>query len=1363
MLTPKEIHTKRFFMETCLTNLGSDSAEDASIRFFSGNITDRFGFFYNNHYSPYIKSTTDILNLQGAILVAEGGMGKTYVMDAFASQVPQNSRLKIAVGEYCGNSADLVSELSNIPADIHYIFVDGVDEAPAVIPTLLRKLMAIDRDRIRLFIAMRNIGKLKAFQEKLALPVYSLLPLTQEEVLSIAKHEDVKEDAFIEKVIQEGLAPICAKPQGCKALLTIYKKDGLKNTSGEKLWKQSVLFLCAENDTMTRLISGDDSNCITPQECFNYAAKIALILKLSGRNVVSGIQETIPDDNPQCVSLSNFYASSDAVKINAILSRGIFMPANNGCFKFAHQSYFDYLAAVGLLKLVNRKHWSTILLSSDKASVYPTWEGPASWIAAYDQEWCKTILDIQPELLIVSEYTIDKIGAARLCKAIIMRSDKIVQRKMNDIFLIKRLGKLKSEEIIPILNVALDNFASCDQMEIVIDIIRECQIHELENKLTELFCNSKINYMVRKFAGYALCDYASNESREKCKQLLLEKNNDLGLKGLLFRMTWPNLISMRDIAPHLINKERHIIDAYDFWISQEFPKSLLTITEEQAMDALEWAITDAVESDGYLNVILNMRRQIFTLCWKKYFKLAFMQLLAKGFWTFSKQYLSPFADQSIHDTPQELCYTKEDFRADEEKRHQLAETLIKMQIISERNVYMFPEQLLFDTDVDFVFSMIENNNDTALCKKWCICLSSMHGWISFPQMSQRWNNIQCRFPDIITCDAATIVQERKKRFDEIASLKAKGESRAKERNEKLSNQRCKMLHNIRQVLGTPDAYKFLPQIIAYIMGKDVCSNIDLRQSNIWKEFSPTEIKQLAVTAKVFLTKEKKTTFSRKENIVYPDIPVAFFLVYSELPNGLDNLSPEIWNEFAEFLFDYIEFPDNGMLRPIFEYMSRVMPHIYNSAALETIRRKIAKCETFFSIKYGDLLGVDGCLSIAYFALSNECSDLQRYLILHAIHQINPQIVKDILLKEIQHKSNVTYMGNYLSFLILNIFPDRIHDFIDRLVSAPPAWGKRWVEDIIKVNGHENIVISTLAASEITDLERLYIWLHQNYPASEEPFHSGAFFATPIDDIYIFIGKILNAIKTYPSSTSAIAALQHIYTTFPQDVWLKKMILEVKKTNLEKNTPIYSQNEIKRIIDSQDFGDIINAPEDLLRLILGLLVEYQIYLTGKETPRVDDLWDYSEHKISHRDEGYFSNHLKSFLSQRIRAKNIAINREVLLNNGIDGEPGSQTDIWINAFSHIPNEKLSLCIEVKGSWNQECLTSMDNQLIRKYMGAGGAAAGIFLVGWFQSKTKPVRNVFENNRTAAEDELRQQEKSAAAKGYLVRSVIIDCPAKY
>ena len=173
--------------------------------------------------------------------------------------------------------------------------------------------------------------------------------------------------------------------------------------------------------------------------------------------------------------------------------------------------------------------------------------------------------------------------------------------------------------------------------------------------------------------------------------------------------------------------------------------------------------------------------------------------------------------------------------------------------------------------------------------------------------------------------------------------------------------------------------------------------------------------------------------------------------------------------------------------------------------------------------------------------------------------------------------------------------------------------------------------------------------------------------------------MFNAIKAHPSSEETLAALRRIYETFQKDDWLNAIMLKANKNYLMENTPSYSTDEIRRVIDGNDFGVIINSPEDLFRLVLGLLEKYQIYLTGKDSPRVDDLWDYNGKNVArHKEEGHFSNHLKSFLEERLYRENIAINREVQLNAGIDGEAGSQTDILINAFSRCHSEKITLCI-------------------------------------------------------------------------------------
>ena len=143
-------------------------------------------------------------------------------------------------------------------------------------------------------------------------------------------------------------------------------------------------------------------------------------------------------------------------------------------------------------------------------------------------------------------------------------------------------------------------------------------------------------------------------------------------------MTWPDMISMSDIGPHLITTERHSIDNYHMWLHRELPQSLLAISEPQALEALKWAVENVHPISPGERSIVNLKQQIFTLCWVKFFGDKSLALLANGIIAFSEVSLFPFSDNSIHSTPAELCYSRELFAADQKKRRKLAEYIINM-------------------------------------------------------------------------------------------------------------------------------------------------------------------------------------------------------------------------------------------------------------------------------------------------------------------------------------------------------------------------------------------------------------------------------------------------------------------------------------------------------------------------------------------------------------------------------------------------------------------------------------------------------------------------------------------------------------
>ena len=189
--------------------------------------------------------------------------------------------------------------------------------------------------------------------------------------------------------------------------------------------------------------------------------------------------------------------------------------------------------------------------------------------------------------------------------------------------------------------------------------------------------------------------------------------------------------------------------------------------------------------------------------------------------------------------------------------------------------------------------------------------------------------------------------------------------------------------------------------------------------------------------------------------------------------------------------------------------------------------------------------------------------------------------------------------------------------------------------------------------------------------------------------------------------------------------------------------------------------LINSAQDLLHLVYRTLLDYQDFINGKNTPRIEDLWNNLGKEFTPKSEEDFSDHLRSYLEIFLSKFKVVINREVQLNRGSHGKPGARTDIWIETFSDDHPKKISLCIEVKGSWNTEIQDALNTQLIEKYMDNGAADAGIFLVGWFKAKdcSKPIQHCLGKTIEDAQMFLRQQEEYAVKNGHLVKCIVIDC----
>jgi hypothetical protein len=174
----------------------------------------------------------------------------------------------------------------------------------------------------------------------------------------------------------------------------------------------------------------------------------------------------------------------------------------------------------------------------------------------------------------------------------------------------------------------------------------------------------------------------------------------------------------------------------------------------------------------------------------------------------------------------------------------------------------------------------------------------------------------------------------------------------------------------------------------------------------------------------------------------------------------------------------------------------------------------------------------------------------------------------------------------------------------------------------------------------------------------------------------------------------------------------------------------------------------------------------VYLQG-DNPAVRDLWNAIQKSDTPRpkDEEDVSDHIERFLKSKLPG--IVINREVQIKRKQykHGKPGSRTDIWINGKDK--NGKIvTLCVEVKCSWNPSVDTAMRNQLIDKYLSGGSSRTGLYVLCWFDCKHWDKKDSRSNKGVSSwndmDTSLQQLEKQAEENSVgstFVQSIVLNC----
>jgi hypothetical protein len=1317
-----------------------------------GRLLDAGGFLIDSDLFKELKSFDKIVKEGNAIIVAEGGMGKSYVLQEFCKSQQDPSRTKLfELVTYGNNASQLESDIRNALLTKACLFLDGLDEAVAHAGLLSRILKDIGT-HVHVVIASRGIPQLKSLSDQLQWPMFSLLPYSRENVKELCLAANVEYDAFMRTVDRQNLGAICSKPLGCQMLIPEYRKTSLKNFTTEKLWRTSLENLCAENQESATREYVHDRPIVTVEEGFRIATIAALALKLSGHALLSRIS----DKPPQAGSIDSsrlFSNRDDKEAFNALLLHPLFLYVDKDCYRFAHSSYEDFLAAQGVMAYLNEKEWARIVLSPEGVP-YPQWEGVIPWLAAQNDDILEKTKKSRPDLLLGTDALVDKLGADDICQAILEHADQVSSSVRESPSVQSRYYALNTDKCAKVIRKILKTAASDEVIDTAIDIISRARLSSLADVLVDVFCDETRDRSLRISAGYTLVELATNSQRRACKKVLkgpMAKD----LKGIVARMAWPNLMSVEELIALLDSKHGKETDSFSLWLEHGgFVASLSRLPSKDKFKLLDWAVSGIQKPKGVLDCIAEARRAIFLHCWKEERSAKFVPLLAKGIVAYGAIYRSPFAKDDFEWHDSNHIFSFQDFCNDSIRRREVAKFIVeKPQFLIDAVCHCWI-RLLGSDDGVFVETSLNATTEPQIRERWAKCLLHM-GYMQLPEKAQLWDQMHREFPSVFTCNSEETLSESRKRKNELATMQrrfTRTQEKREENNKRILVQNVAWAHEVLQKGAATG--KFVPLanvLIQQMRGDTVASFFDVRTSTLWVSFSEAERRNLVEAAYDFLLKSKGPWSGNQK--AYPIYTQALCLLFACGRDLLDKMPVRTWKKVAPELLHY--------LFENFELISSTILHFkekHPKACLSVLQNYYTqqfRSNGFWEIQKGRrFLSDTEFIRLLRSLDEDSLSDDLKYALygkfMEADYGLAANYVKNkyasVPLRNLELRT---------SGCVLLAAPNRFPEFLRELASDV-AWGMHWAETLLSEGSpHHARMANILPRLSIRNLTEFYSWLNIYFPPEKAPYHEGVFTPDATDNLYDFKSLVFTELMSRVEP-EAVAAIEDLQRRFPKGNWFHDCALRLRNQLEETKCPTFSMDKVCKLLEYKKRMQVIHSADDLLQVIIDSLSRYQIYLTGVDAPQGRFLWNEHKGYVTHKSEEDVSDHLKAFLSKDLPS--IVSNREVQLNRGRKGQSGSITDIWINAIADNMSAPLSLCIEVKGSWNQTAKTAFKTQLVAKYMDEGGANAGIFLVGWFESEREKKKTRIGKKENIAKL-LEEQEQGLVGEGYKVKHVILDC----
>lgn len=1324
----------------------------------SGFLPDPDGEF-GSAYNPDVVGFDEIARFDCLILIGEPGIGKSTALEDARTFIEEN--LLKPGDEAMPIDMGIMQDERHLRERIFendrflrwkdgdhrlHLLLDSLDEARAAMKkvqsALVGGLQGVDFDRLHLRIACRTADRGKQLEQSLKewfgderFGVFELVGLRRSDVAIAAEANGINSDSFVRQVIDRDLQAFASKPITLGLLLSSAEADGELSDTKPEIYRRGCLDLCGEHRDETA------KHASAPEKLLAVSGRIAAAMTLGGRSTITTDGGAPTGGDTVVVSSlvggSEYYgnpASPAKVEVDEeilreVLASGLFS-ARGDQLGWFHQTVAEYLTARHLANSNLDVPGLASLLTTQierEVSAIPQLVEVVRWLTQLHNEFRDFVIEHCPEAVLGGE--LRQLADAER-SLVVQALFELVESQAShpwDHVVSKSLRHLNHDGLRDQVLAVIENRAlRPDTRGIAIRIIADCNLVDLSSVCARIALSQDELPRTRTTALYALGDIGTAEARARVVDLattLLEEDEDDEIKGSALRAIFPGQIDAATLFSCLTPpKKRSLIGAYSGFLHGSVIPNL---TDGDLLPALKW-VRSLDGDDGTVHEDQHLADEILVLAFdlppEHDARPVLLDIVKRRLVSYRELIESGYRLRRIELTT--------------EARRQVIEDLIDSirdgEIAATSLTFCSPPLLVSD-DISWAIERLRGAVGTASESAWAdLVLAITYANANGPEtlaacdwsdeLLQRSSGL--RAPVEIDSDLA---KSLRKHFETKGDDEFPGdETDDLELEEEDLDRVAKLLSDFED--GDIDAW--------WRLGFELDSHFGRRRFG--PQFDAETYVRLCgggteEQAARVLSAAKTYLLSADPNpeewvgkpVIWRPATAAYRairLVAEVEPDWFDSHGSGVLGRWALVL---VWWPPLGESDGA-EFQQRVLERAFGceqeavTSAIATIVEANLNSESFASLdRRIDHLDFSPFEPELIQVLDRPVGspkqrlDLMEYMISRGSELAAERAMEvmreghDAAREDDARSEALDAASALVRHRLAESWPE-----IATIAHQNAEFGKQLVLQV----GHRHDFPIWLHLDE-AQLGALFEWLERYFPVAEDPPWENGFVA-PRQNLSQWRAQILRGLSQ-KGTPDAVDELKRLEKLLPEIEFLTRIRHEaVAELARERWIPPTTEDIVGLLADTAK--RYVASDAELRGVVLESFERLQVAI--KSGGVVNDFWNTEKDNTRPKAELEISEKLKRWLDDDLARRGIIVSREVTVRTLPGGKAGESQDLEISAVAGECTgcaDIVKLTVEVKGCWNSDIPSSIEGQLVKKYLRPTGRDQGVYLVAWFGSK--------------------------------------------